>query len=154
MHPHLGLMSKRDSSDALADLMPSNWKPMNGENRMRFKIFENDRYNIDGKVGLWATNPAHYMYNAVRILHKAFKSEFSKKVAYSGHETYSFWKNLTDIPSGSPALATDKKARTTPTESLARMETKKTQKGVLYYEVDDSNDEQADVQKLKVKWPK
>ena len=116
---------------------------------MRFKIFENDRYNGDGKIGLWATNPAHYMCNAVRILHQAFKSEFSKRVAYSGHENYIICKNLTDIPSSSPPSATDKKARTTPTESLAKMETKKTQKGVSYYEVDDSKDEQAEVAKTE-----
>jgi len=136
-------MSKRDSSDALADLVPSNWKAMDGHNCIRFKIFDNDRYNGDGKVGAWTMNPAHYICNAVRILHKAFKPGFSKKVLYSGHENYIFWKNLTDIPSGSPALATDKKARLTPSESLAKMETKKTQKRVLYYEVEDSDDEKA-----------
>ena len=149
IHTHLALMSKRDSSDALSDPILSNWKAMDGKNNMRFKIFENDRYNSDGKFGLWATNPAHYMCNAVQILHQAFKSEFSKRVAYSGHETYIFWRNLTNIPSGSPPLATDKKVWTTPTQSLARMETKKTHKGVSYYEVDDSDDEQADIAKTE-----
>jgi len=141
-------MSKRGSSDALADAMPSNWKPMNGQQRIRFKLFEGDRYNSDGKVGEWATNPAHYMYNAVRILHKAYKPLFSKKVLYHGHETYIFWKHLADIPSGSPALATDKKARSTPSESLAKMESMRTKKGVSYYEVYDSEDEKATEEEL------
>jgi hypothetical protein len=136
-------MSKRDICDAFSDPMPSNWKPMDGKHSIRFKIFDNDRYNSDGKVGAWTTNPAHYIYNAVRILHKAFKPGFSKRVLYSGHENYILWKNLTDIPSGSPALATDKKARSTPSETLAKMEIKKTQKNVSYYEVDDSDDEEA-----------
>ena len=136
-------MSKRDASDALADPMPLNWKEMDGQTSIRFTIFENDKFSSDGKIGAWATNPAHYMCNAVRILLKAFQPGFSKKVRYYGHEKYIMWKKLTDIPSGSPDLAMDKKARLTCSESLAKMEKKKTEKGVAYYEVYDSEDEQA-----------
>ena len=141
IHTHLGLMSKRDASDALEDLVPLNWKEMDGQTCIRFPIFENDRFSSDGKVGAWANNPPHYMCNGVRILLQAFKAGFSKKVAYYGHEEYIFWKNLKDIPSGSPDLAMDKKARLTPGESLAKMERRKTEKCVSYYEVYDSEDE-------------